>query len=37
LLRFETLALIPYSAAKHREEPKLRGEVRAGKAEEPML
>jgi hypothetical protein len=37
LLHFETLALIPYLAAKLREEPKLRGEVRAAKAEEPML
>jgi hypothetical protein len=43
LLHFETLALIPYSPAKLREEPKLRGEVRAAKAEEeeeeeePML
>jgi hypothetical protein len=41
LLHFETLALIPYSPAKLREQPKLRGEVRAAKAEEeeeePML
>jgi hypothetical protein len=37
LPRCETLTLIPYSAAKPREKPKLRGEVRAGSAAEPMI